>query len=620
MIGAQMTPTPVTIIILTWNALEYTKRCLETLRRATTFGSWQLIVVDNGSTDGTVDFLEGQAWVRLLRNATNEGFVRGCNRGIRAADPESDIILLNNDTEIDQVDWIERMQATAYADPRNGVVGCRLQQTSGALLHAGTYMPPSYWGQQIGSNERDVNQFNRDREVEGVVFACVYLKREVLDRVGLLDEDYVSYYEDTDYCRKAQRLGYRVMCCGSLTILHHENVSSAANHVEHATLFLPSQRVFRDKWEGEIESRRYRQRVCWRSIMNAATGYAISSRALMLALEEQGVEVAYQYAYGPGSPCPAMEPEATGDYRLEYVRRRPAGDDDVQVTYAQGDAFAAGRGARRIGFTMLEIDRLPPEWVRQANLMDEIFVPSTFNAETFRTSGVERPISVVPLGVDPDYFNPGITGHPLARVFSFLSAFEWGARKAPEVLLRAFHDEFRATEEVVLICKIINVDESVRVERAVADLGLTSGGGRVLFSLNEIVPASQLGSVYRSADCFVLPTRGEGWGMPILEAMACGLPVIATDWSAQRDFMNAGNAYPLEVERLVPAELTSPYYRGARWAEPSYEHLRGLMRHVYENRDEARAKGLRASQEVLSRWTWEGSASRISALLAAGRA
>jgi len=81
--------------------------------------------------------------------------------------------------------------------------------------------------------------------------------------------------------------------------------------------------------------------------------------------------------------------------------------------------------------------------------------------------------------------------------------------------------------------------------------------------------------------------------------------------------MNAGNAYPLEVERMVPAELTSPYYRGARWAEPSYEHLRALMRHVYENRDEARAKGRRASQEVLSRWTWEASASKISARLAA---
>lgn len=223
---------------------------------------------------------------------------------------------------------------------------------------------------------------------------------------------------------------------------------------------------------------------------------------------------------------------------------------------------------------------------------------------------------MVALGVDPDYFNPGITGHPLAGVFSFLSTFEWGSRKAPELLLRAFNDEFRAVEDVVLLCKIINVDESVRVERAVADLGLASGGGRVLFSLNELVPTHQLGSLYRSADCFVLPSRGEGWGMPILEAMACGLPVIATDWSAPRDFMNAGNAYPLAVERMIPAELTSPYYRGAQWAEPSYEHLRVLMRHVYEHRDEALEKGLRASREVLSRWTWDHSASRISARVA----
>src|SRR5258708_36521477 len=100
MIGAvKMAPTPVTIVMLTWNALAYTKRCLETLRRATTFGPWQLIVVDNGSTDGTVEFLEQLAWVRLLRNAPNEGFVRGCNRGIPAADPASALLAPNNAAE-----------------------------------------------------------------------------------------------------------------------------------------------------------------------------------------------------------------------------------------------------------------------------------------------------------------------------------------------------------------------------------------------------------------------------------------------------------------------------------------------------------------------------------------
>jgi hypothetical protein len=178
-------------------------------------------------------------------------------------------------------------------------------------------------------------------------------------------------------------------------------------------------------------------------------------------------------------------------------------------------------------------------------------------------------------------------------------------------LLRAFNDEFDAAEPVVLVCRVLNRDGAVDVAHDVERMNLNKYGGRVVISLNEVIPYHQAGALYRSADCFVLSTRGEGWGMPILEAMACGLPVIATDWSAQRDFMNHGNAYPINVERLIPAEAKCPYYKGFSWAHPSYEHLRAMMRHVFESPDEARAKGLRAAEEVRGKWTWDHSAAKI---------
>jgi glycosyltransferase involved in cell wall biosynthesis len=99
--------------------------------------------------------------------------------------------------------------------------------------------------------------------------------------------------------------------------------------------------------------------------------------------------------------------------------------------------------------------------------------------------------------------------------------------------------------------------------------------------------------------------------MPVLEAMACGLPAIATDWSALPDFMNAANAYPLPVDGRVAAKSKCPYYQGFRWAEPSFVHLRRLMRHVYENRAEAAARGERAARDVREKWTWDRSAAKI---------
>ena len=99
--------------------------------------------------------------------------------------------------------------------------------------------------------------------------------------------------------------------------------------------------------------------------------------------------------------------------------------------------------------------------------------------------------------------------------------------------------------------------------------------------------------------------------MPILEAMACGLPVITTNWSAQTDFINEHNAYLLHVRRLIDAQAKCPYYAGFQWADADENHLMQLMRHVFDHPEEAAAKGRFASQEVLSRWTWENSADRI---------
>jgi glycosyltransferase involved in cell wall biosynthesis len=602
-----------TVLILCWNRWDLTERCLATLKENTDLSDVDVLVVDNGSTDETPARLREYGWLRVVRNERNLGFVRGNNSGIAATEPSSDILLLNNDIEIHQRDWIARLRETAHAAPGVGIVGCRLVFPDGRLLHAGTYiLPDTFWGQQIGSLEVDVHQYARTRDVQGIVFACAYIRREVISAIGGLSEDYESYFEDTDYCLRAKEAGFRTVCCGSVTLTHVQHGSTSQTPGLFEKIFARSQARFRKTWKAKLEGH-YTTALHWQSILNFPTGYAMTGRGILRELDARGVRMSYEYVYGLGSPNPNVEPENSGDYLLNVISgRKPGGRPPVSVVYAVGECFTRNRGRYKIGYTMLEVDGFPDEWVRQANLMDEVWVPSSANRDAFVRSGVRQPVLVMPLGVDIDHFNPGIRGWPNPHgLFVFLAVFEWGERKAPGLLLSAFNRAFRCNEPVVLVCKTINKNRNLDVRREIESLRLTSSGGRIVFLHNREIPYHELGALYRSADCFVSPGHGEGWNMPLMEAMACGLPAIATDWGAHTEFVDDTNAYPLRTRGTCKAEALCLYYDGFSWADPDPDHLRDLFRHVYENRDEAREKGRRAAADVAARWTIGHTAQRI---------
>lgn len=594
---------PVAIIILTWNALAYTRACVDALTSVTDHPAWRLVMVDNGSTDGTVEYLQGLESATVILHATNLGYTKGCNAGLAVTGPDEDVVLMNNDIVVTDPGWLARLQDVAYAKDGTGVVGTRLVDATGRINHLGSYMPPvSLYGQQLGGGQRDINQCRTDRDVECVVFAQAYLRRACIDRVGPLDEDLFAYFDDTDYCFRAQRAGFGVVYAGSVCSVHHHNTSTRENKVDFWPVYEASRRVFRRKWGQWVDHDRYATEAVWHSTVTQPLGYALHSRKMMRALNAAGVRLAYRNAYGATD-------RPTDDPLLDDLIRRPVSEDVAQLAYCQADAFGAVRGRRRIGWSMLEVTGLPREWVDGCNSMDEVWVPATFNEETFRASGVTVPIRVMPLGVDTDYLNPGITGFRPTDRFTFLSVFEWGERKAPEILLRAFAQEFKESEDVVLLLAVFNRDPMVDVRAAVASLDLPPSAPVVLM-VNPEFADYQMGALYRSADCFVLPTRGEGWGMPVLEAMACGLPAIATNWSGPADFLTAEVGYPLDVASMVKAEARCPYYEGFEWAEPDADHLRFLLRDVFDHPDQARSKGLAAAAQVAGNYTWQHVAAR----------
>lgn len=602
---------PVAIVILTWNALAFTKQCYSSIRSTAGDAPYRLVFVDNGSVDGSVEWLTELAEVHddivMVANGENLGFTKAVNIGIGLTSPEEDVILLNNDIRFDSGGWIEQMQASAYGRPDVAVVGTRLVDQTGRINHTGAYVQPvEILGQQLGGTEKDIGQAQGEREVEAVIFALAYLTRQGLDKIGMLDEGLFAYFEDTDYCLRARKAGMHVLYRGDVSPVHFHNTSTRENKVDIWSILSESQKYFGDKWRKWLDRDRYDVDAHWRSVAHSPLGYAVGSRKLMEQLHFQDVRVSFENAYG-------QEDGPTGEPLIDDIMKRVPSSKAIEISYSQADFFRRSDARHQVGYTMLEVTGLPQTWVDGCNQMDEVWVPASFNVETFRSSGVTVPIHVMPLGVDPLYFNPQIRGERISDSFTFLSVFEWGERKAPEVLLRAFAHEFGPQEDVVLLLSVFNRDPAVDVRAEIAKLQLPESA-RIVVMINPEFTGYQMGSLYRSADCFVLPTRGEGWGQPVLEAMACGLPVISTGWSGVADFLDEEVGYPIEY-RMTPAEARCVYYDGFDWAEPDEGHLRARMREVAGSLDLARLKGAKAAQRVAEKYTWEHAAQRIAARL-----
>mmetsp|Transcript_90113 Transcript_90113/g.259815 ORF Transcript_90113/g.259815 Transcript_90113/m.259815 type:complete len:450 (-) Transcript_90113:83-1432(-) len=266
-----------------------------------------------------------------------------------------------------------------------------------------------------------------------------------------------------------------------------------------------------------------------------------------------------------------------------------------------------------IGRTMYETDRLPASWVPRIQKMDEVWVPSHFAVQQFVSSGVDRAkLVVVPEAVDVGFFDPSKHNplpmeQPSEKSFRFLSVFKWEKRKGWDVLLRAYFQEFSGNDDVELLIKTQEFhsdgDYDTKAKSLIESMGSVVKTPLASYKiLSNNLPSIDLPRLYRAADAFVLPTRGEGWGRPQVEAMAMGLPVIATNWSGSTEFMSEAYSLPLRIDGLEPVDPGNAP-EGHRWAVPSVEHLRTLMRWAAEHREEAAAVGARAREAMVSKFS-----------------
>ncbi|MFD2672681.1 glycosyltransferase [Marinicrinis sediminis] len=349
--------------------------------------------------------------------------------------------------------------------------------------------------------------------------------------------------------------------------------------------------------------------VLWQSPLYNQTGYASEQQHFMQSLRTYPIAIEVQ----PMDTVPERQAQRVP---LIHLSGQAQSDGEskplIHIQAAPAQLFTIPRAPISIARTMFETDRIPEDWVRILSSFSEVWVPSAFNVETFERSGLNgNSLHIIPGTLDDQIYarRPELAPFPLqdARSFVFLSVFDWSIRKGWDVLLRAYFTAFDDQDDVTLVLKVSKVNEPrAKLDVVIDELKKKMGKQNLpaVKVIDQSLSDEEMLGLYVSADAFVLPTRGEGWGRPFMEAMAMELPVIGTRWSGHLAFMNDTNSYLIETERLTEVDPSMPrHFYGHRWAEPSAEHLSRLMKDIYARPEQAAKIGKVARASLFPRFS-----------------
>jgi glycosyltransferase involved in cell wall biosynthesis len=364
--------------------------------------------------------------------------------------------------------------------------------------------------------------------------------------------------------------------------------------------------------------------ILWFGALREPSGYADEARAYLLALEAAG-----------RSPI-AREPSwCIGDAGLSGAQReavekavaRPVPSDGGFVAihhFVPGPSQPNCAGVPNVMRTMFETDGLPTRFKARLMEVDEVWVPTEFNVDTFARGGVPRDrLRVLPETLDFDLFTPGtVDPLPVAdkRAFTFLTNFDFTDRKGWDVLLDAWVKAFDPDDDVCLLLKCVSQHGTSRsgIERRI-EAHLDGRPTAPIIFNTDVLPISAMPRLYAAADAYVMASRGEGWGRPYMEAMAMGLPTIGSNWSGNLEFMSDANSWLVDGKMIdVPddAQAHTPLYRGHRWFDPDVDALALAMRAVAKGGEATRTKASSARGDLIERFGIEPIADRIGELAA----
>lgn len=320
-------------------------------------------------------------------------------------------------------------------------------------------------------------------------------------------------------------------------------------------------------------------------------------------------------------PKAARQPEILNT-AMQITAQSPPGTQ-VTIRHAWPPNWQSPSEGKWVLIQPWEYGIIPEEWVEKSKNVDEIWVPTTFVKKEFVNSDVPADkVKVVPNGYDPKKFHPQIEPYQLATNKKFKFLFVGGTiyRKGADCLLNSYLKSFTAADDVCLVVKDFGSKScyaALTHENAFKEAQAAPNSPEIIY-LDEDMSSEKLASLYKACDCLVYPYRGEGFALPVLEAMACGLAVVVTAGGATDDFVthDCGWFIPAAVQSIGYQVGSMKLKKEGWFLEPNAEVLSAMLQWISQHPADVAIKGKAASEQA-KEWTWEKAAAIVATRLEA---